>query len=80
MTFQVKNWWSQVKTAGSAIYANRHYLQLYRSKKPERLASQDGAGDKLKCKIFPDVYIHSSAVIHETAVVCFCSYKLKMRV
>ena len=20
------NWWSQVKTAGSAVYANRHYL------------------------------------------------------
>lgn len=23
---QVTNWWSQIKTAGAAIYANRHYL------------------------------------------------------
>ena len=27
---QTSNWWSQIKTAGSAIYANRHYLALYR--------------------------------------------------
>lgn len=25
----VPNWWSQLKTAGSAIYANRHYLGMY---------------------------------------------------
>lgn len=25
----VTNWWSQIKTAGAAIYANRHYLGTY---------------------------------------------------
>lgn len=25
----VPNWWSQLKTAGSAIYANRHFLGIY---------------------------------------------------
>lgn len=24
----VTNWWSQIKTAGAAIYANRHYLGI----------------------------------------------------
>ena len=35
----ILKWWSQVKTAGSAIYANRHYLNLYKAKHPDRLAS-----------------------------------------
>ncbi|XP_003425939.1 mannose-1-phosphate guanyltransferase alpha [Nasonia vitripennis] len=60
----VKNWWSQVKTAGSAIYVNRHYLALYRQNKPERLASASNS----KCQIIDDVYIHPSASIHPTAV------------
>lgn len=65
-----------MKTAGSAIYANRHYLELYRSKKPERLINQDGSGDKSKYKIFPDVHVHPTAVIHETAVVSSFYYIL----
>ncbi|GJQ86771.1 hypothetical protein Trydic_g5565 [Trypoxylus dichotomus] len=68
-TFQVTNWWSQLKTAGSAIYANRHYLQLYRTKHPEKLCSIDGSGDaKPTCHIIPDVHIHPTATIHRTAV------------
>ncbi|XP_024943480.1 mannose-1-phosphate guanyltransferase alpha [Cephus cinctus] len=60
----VTNWWSQVKTAGSAIYANRHYLSLYRLKQSERLApAPDGP-----CHIIGDVHIHPSATIHPTAV------------
>ncbi|CAH2097759.1 unnamed protein product [Euphydryas editha] len=55
---QVSNWWSQVKTAGSAIYANRHYLELYR----ERLTHAP-------CNIIPDVYIHPTAVVDSTAVI-----------
>lgn len=62
----VTNWWSQLKTAGSAIYANRHYLQLYRSKHPERLHASGGGGDS--CVIYPDVLIDKSASIHPTAV------------
>lgn len=33
-------WWSQTKTAGAALYANRHYLRLYRERCPERLCSK----------------------------------------
>lgn len=67
---QVTKWWSQVKTAGSAIYANRHYLQLYYQKHPERLIHHFGSGEpNAFCKIIPDVHIHPSANIHPTAVV-----------
>ncbi|KAG7206603.1 hypothetical protein KM043_000286 [Ampulex compressa] len=57
----IQRWWSQVKTAGSTIYANRHYLALYRQKQPNRLAIGP-------CHIIGDVYIHSSAIVHPTAV------------
>lgn len=67
----VQNWWSQVKTAGSAIYANRHYLQLYRTSHPERLAN---GGSKLSnnqghlvCTIHPDVFIHPTAQVDPSA-------------
>ncbi|XP_008559570.1 mannose-1-phosphate guanyltransferase alpha-A [Microplitis demolitor] len=61
---QTSNWWSQVKTAGAAIYANRHYLNLYRSKKPERLVpAVNGV-----CKILGDVSIHPTAAVDRTAV------------
>lgn len=67
----MNSWWSQLKTAGSAIYANRHYLELYRQKYPERLAAAQGTGDppKYDCTIQPDVHIDPTAVIHPTAVV-----------
>ncbi|RZF48749.1 hypothetical protein LSTR_LSTR013833 [Laodelphax striatellus] len=55
-------WWSQLKTAGSAIYANRHYLQLYKSLNPELLKTDTDA------KTLPDVYIHPTAFVHATAV------------
>ncbi|OWR42963.1 hypothetical protein KGM_213456 [Danaus plexippus plexippus] len=54
---QVTNWWSQVKTAGSAIYANRHYLELH----PSTPATT--------CHIIPDVYIHPTATVHSSAVI-----------
>ncbi|CAH2057283.1 unnamed protein product, partial [Iphiclides podalirius] len=54
---QVSNWWSQVKTAGSAIYANRHYLELNKTKL------------EAPCQIYPDVYLHPSAVVDSTAVI-----------
>uniref|UniRef100_V5GWX6 Mannose-1-phosphate guanyltransferase alpha-A n=1 Tax=Anoplophora glabripennis TaxID=217634 RepID=V5GWX6_ANOGL len=62
---QTNNWWSQLKTAGSAIYANRHYLELYKLKHPERLFTPSGEGS---CKIIPDVHIDPTASIHPTAV------------
>ena len=36
--YTTANWWSQIKTAGAAIYANRHYLKLFRQTNPSRLA------------------------------------------
>lgn len=65
--YQSNNWWSQLKTAGSAIYANRHYLELYKTKHPERLYTNKGEGEV--CTIFPDVYVDSAATIHPSAVV-----------
>jgi len=69
---QTKNWWSQLKTAGSAIYANRHYLVLYRSWHVDRLAQGDfktEQGKEKKCTIIGDVYIHPSATVDTTATV-----------
>ncbi|PSN48817.1 Mannose-1-phosphate guanyltransferase alpha-A [Blattella germanica] len=68
---QTNNWWSQLKTAGSAIYANRHYLELYRSKHSDRLAQGDAKeneeGKEKRCNIIGDVYIHPSATVHPSA-------------
>lgn len=55
------NWWSQVKTAGSAIYANRHYLELSKINHPERFS------EPYSCNIIPNVYIHPLASVHSTA-------------
>jgi mannose-1-phosphate guanylyltransferase len=69
---QTNNWWSQLKTAGSAIYANRHYLELYHTRHMDRLAQEDFMGEKGKekrCIIIGDVYIHPTATVHTTATV-----------
>ncbi|XP_066140801.1 mannose-1-phosphate guanyltransferase alpha [Euwallacea fornicatus] len=63
---QTTNWWSQLKTASAAIYANRHYLELYKEKHPERLSTGKRAE---QCTIILDVHIDSSATIHPTAVI-----------
>lgn len=60
----VNNWWSQIKTAGSAIYANRHFLEMYR-----RTKATDEKESTPVCNIIGDVYVHPSATIHPTAVV-----------
>ncbi|OTF81070.1 mannose-1-phosphate guanyltransferase alpha-A-like protein, partial [Euroglyphus maynei] len=59
-------WWSPIKTPGSAIYANRHYLSTYRKFNPELLCStskSNGNGPT----IIGDVYIDPTAVIDPTA-------------
>lgn len=63
--YHTKNWWSQVKTAGAAIYANRHYLELFKRTRPERLARDDGEKGP---KILENVFIHHGAKIHPEAV------------
>lgn len=62
---QVTRWWSQMKTAGSAIYANRHFLELYKRDKPEMLMNSSDN----KCCIIDDVCISRSATIASTAVI-----------
>ncbi|PAA88965.1 hypothetical protein BOX15_Mlig029155g3, partial [Macrostomum lignano] len=58
--------WSQVKTAGAAIYANRHMLELYRTSHPDRLATAQSIPDGPK--IIGNVYIHPTATVSPTAV------------
>ncbi|XP_022111841.1 mannose-1-phosphate guanyltransferase alpha-A-like isoform X1 [Acanthaster planci] len=55
--------WSQIKSAGSAIYANRLYLGLYHDTHPERLAKDAASGPH----IIGDVFIHSTARVDPTA-------------
>ncbi|XP_045107847.1 mannose-1-phosphate guanyltransferase alpha-A-like isoform X1 [Portunus trituberculatus] len=62
--YTTDRWWSQIKTAGSAIYANRHYLQLYHRTHPSRLTDNGPS----KPKIVGDVYIHPSATVDPSAV------------
>lgn len=62
--FPSSRWWSQIKTAGSAIYANRHYLKLYRrNRRVDRLCSTTAP------TIIGDVFVHPSATVHPSAVV-----------
>lgn len=60
----LSNWWSQIKTAGSAIYANRHFLELYKY-------SDNDIKDNTSnvCNIIGHVFIHPTASIHPTATV-----------
>ncbi|XP_043987477.1 mannose-1-phosphate guanyltransferase alpha-A isoform X1 [Gambusia affinis] len=62
--YKTLSFWSQIKSAGSAIYASRLYLNQYRTTHPERLApNKEGAP-----KITGNVYIHPTASIDPTAV------------
>ncbi|XP_047225553.1 mannose-1-phosphate guanyltransferase alpha-A isoform X2 [Girardinichthys multiradiatus] len=62
--YKTLSFWSQIKSAGSAIYASRLYLNQYHTTHPERLASnKEGAP-----KITGNVYIHPTANIDPTAV------------
>lgn len=58
------NKWCQVKNGGSAIYANRLYLSVYRRHYPTRLA-ESGEGQP---QIIGDVQIHAGAQVDPTAV------------
>uniref|UniRef100_A0A8C7F6E0 GDP-mannose pyrophosphorylase Aa n=1 Tax=Oncorhynchus kisutch TaxID=8019 RepID=A0A8C7F6E0_ONCKI len=56
--------WSQIKSAGSAIYASRLYLNQYHKTHPERLATNKEGGPRIS----GNVYIHQTANIDPTAV------------
>lgn len=76
-----RNWWSQLKTAGAAIYANRHYLAL-RQQRQQVLQRESVILPSLgKCRstinsklesghsTIGHVYIHPTAQVHSTALV-----------
>lgn len=63
VVFHMTKFWSQMKTAGSAIYANKHYLNLYHVQHPERLAKNSPGHPQ----IIGDVFIHPTATVHSTA-------------
>lgn len=57
--------WTSIKNPSSVIYANRHYLEIYRTYHPERLAkSKSDVGPT----IIGDVFIHPTACVSATAV------------
>ncbi|KAK3082846.1 hypothetical protein FSP39_006934 [Pinctada imbricata] len=62
--FHSNRFWSQIKSSGAAIYANRHYLAIYRDTHPDRLAKN---GEGLP-SVVGDVFIHPTAEVHPTAV------------
>ncbi|KAI4887155.1 hypothetical protein NFI96_029437 [Prochilodus magdalenae] len=62
--YKTDRFWSQIKSAGSAIYASRLYLNQYHKTHPERLAVNKDGGPK----ICGNVYIHPTASIDPTAV------------
>jgi len=59
-------WWSQLKSASAAIYANRHCLNLYRETHPDRLTK---TGEPKGLTIIGDVYIHPTAKVHSSATI-----------
>lgn len=79
-----RNWWSQLKTAGAAIYANRHYLALRQQR--QRLLQRESIDlplpSPVKCRLatsdpkggystIGNVYVHPSAQVHPTALVSY---------
>ncbi|XP_034042406.1 mannose-1-phosphate guanyltransferase alpha-A isoform X2 [Thalassophryne amazonica] len=61
--YKTSSFWSQIKSAGSAIYASRLYLNQYHNSHPERLATNKEGGPR----IIGNVYIHPTASIDPTA-------------
>ncbi|TSL16107.1 Mannose-1-phosphate guanyltransferase alpha-A [Bagarius yarrelli] len=62
--YKTDRFWSQIKSAGSAIYASRLYLNQYHKTHPERLAANKDCGPK----IIGNVYVHPTANIDPSAV------------
>ncbi|KAG8000758.1 Mannose-1-phosphate guanyltransferase alpha-A [Nibea albiflora] len=61
--YKTLGFWSQIKSAGSAIYASRLYLNQYHTTHTERLASNKEGGPKIS----GNVYIHPTANIDPSA-------------
>ncbi|CAB3980282.1 Mannose-1-phosphate guanyltransferase alpha [Paramuricea clavata] len=63
--FKTNHFWTVLKSAGSAIFANRNFLELYKTRHPDRLTlNKDN-----KPTIIGDVFIHPTASVDSTAVI-----------
>lgn len=63
-------WWCQVKTAASAIYANRQYLKQYKNSiSNRRRPSMETSNSARNCTIIGDVYIHPTATVDSSSVI-----------
>ncbi|CAG5128834.1 unnamed protein product, partial [Candidula unifasciata] len=62
--YLTSQFWSQIKSASAAVYANRHYLASYHLSHPDYLA-KNRPGSPI---VLGDVFIHPTAVVHPTAV------------
>ncbi|XP_073490415.1 mannose-1-phosphate guanylyltransferase regulatory subunit alpha [Aquarana catesbeiana] len=62
--YKTDGFWSQIKSAGSAIYASRLYLSQYRRTHPERLTQTNEGGPT----IIGNVYVHPTAKVDSSAV------------
>lgn len=58
---RTQSFWSQIKTAGSAIYANRHYLSTYKG------SSHNGMLQPQTDMVIGDVHVDRSAQVDPTA-------------
>ncbi|KAI1285676.1 Mannose-1-phosphate guanyltransferase alpha-A [Halotydeus destructor] len=61
--YHTQKWWSQIKTAGSVIYANMKYLEQMRTQDAQLLTKNSQAGPK----IIGDVIIDPSAKVDPSA-------------
>ncbi|XP_069472978.1 mannose-1-phosphate guanylyltransferase regulatory subunit alpha [Ambystoma mexicanum] len=62
--YKTDGFWSQIKSAGSAIYASRLYLNSYSRSHPERLIENHAGGPTIR----GSVYIHPTAIVDPSAV------------
>lgn len=60
------SWWCQVKTAASAIYANRQYLEHNRVKLANDRSPRESVHN---CTIIGNVYIHPTASVDPSSVI-----------
>lgn len=63
------SWWCQVKTAASAIYANRQYLEQYKRSNGHCQFATDRNEQTRDCTIIGNVYIHPTAKIDPSSVI-----------
>lgn len=64
------SWWCQVKTAASAIHANRQYLERYRRSNGNcQSAAERNEGMTKDCTIVGNVYIHPTAKVDSSSVI-----------